>query len=98
MNREGYNPLLAAIADGDVAAVESFLQTPGINVDRVFTRDLRVPYTPLSRAIECNHKTIVELLLAHGAAVNGPDDDENTPLQHACNKDNANERYRKLTS
>ena len=33
MNREDYAPLFDDIKGGDLAAVESFLQTPGVDVD-----------------------------------------------------------------
>ena len=99
MNREDYNKLLlAAIGRGDVAAVESCLQTFDIDVDFIFDIGGKYVYelsTPLHLAIRCNHKTIVEVLLAHGAhqhaSVNGPVDACKTPLQEACDKDSVNE-------
>ena len=88
MNREDYYPLFDAIEGGDVAAVESFLQTPGVEVDFLFEMDEHGEMnlcTPLNWAILDDHKNIVEvLLLAHGAAVNGVDGADNTPLQEAC--------------
>ena len=60
MNREDYNPLIAAINGGDVAAVESFLQTPGIDVDFIFEAEYVYElYTPLNWAILYNRQTIV---------------------------------------
>ena len=85
-----YYPLIHAIEGGDVAAVESFLQTPGIDIDFSFVNEIR-RYTLLSWAILCKHKTIVEVLLAHGATVNGVLHVEQTPLQVACSFKNANE-------
>ena len=92
MNQEVYNPLIDAIEAGDVAAVESLLQTPGVDVDFIFvTGYVGYRYTPLLRAIHHYHKPIIEILLAHGAAVNGPLGAFMTPLQMACDEDNANE-------
>ena len=91
MNGGDYIPLLPAIANGDVAAVESFLQTPGVDVDFLFEGDEGYRYTPLNWAIHVNHQTIVEVLLAHGAAVNGPVGAYRTPLQMACAEDLVNE-------
>ena len=89
MNREDYIPLFEAIEGGDVAAFESFLQNPGVDVDFLLvTLHGRRRYTPLSWALRRNHQTIVEVLLAHGAAVNGPVGVFMTPLQEACVKDN----------
>ena len=99
MNEEDYDPLIDAIEDGDVAAVESFLQTPGVDVDFLFEmeEDEEIHLcTPLNWAIIYNHKAIVELLLAHGAAVNGPVGAEKTPLQEACGNDIVNEDIVKL--
>ena len=89
MNQQDYYPLIEAIEDGDVAAVESFLQIPGIYVDFLFDRD--DDYTALLLAIYLNRQTIVEVLLAHGAAVNGRVGAIRTPLQEACIQENANE-------
>ena len=96
MNTEHYHPLFDDIADGDVAAVESFLQTPDVDVDYLFEGDDEPLYPPLNWAIRCNHQTIVELLLAHGAAVNGPVGAYRTPLQQACERWTANEDIVKL--
>ena len=97
MNQEDYYPLVDAIKGGDLAPVESFLQTPGVDVDFLFEALYdRHRYTPLSRAIHFNHQTIVEVLLAHGAAVNGPVGATKTPLQQACAEKNANEDTVKL--
>ena len=93
MNEDGYHPLFDDILGGDVAAVESFLQTPGADVDFICIPHwyASIRYTPLNWAIEFNHKTIVEVLLAHGAVVNGPDDADKTPLQAAGDSDSVNE-------
>ena len=94
MNQEDYIPLFEALLGGDVAAVESFLQTPGIDVDFLFVirnaSGNEITYTPLTRAIRLNHQTIFEVLLAHGAAVNGPVGAFQTPLQMACDEDSVN--------
>ena len=89
MDEEDYAPLFDAIEEGDLAAVESFLQTPGVNVDSILEEiedeyDELVATTPLNWAIHHNHKTIVEVLLAHGASGNGRVGADNTPLQEAC--------------
>ena len=91
MNQEDYNPLIDAIEDGEVAAVESFLQTPDVDVDFIFGPRYEISrFTPLSRAIRLNRQTIFEVLLAHGAAVNGPVGAFQTPLQMACDEDSVN--------
>ena len=101
MDQEDYAPLFDAIEDGDLAAVESFLQTPGVDVD-IILEGVHDEYgdqnvdTPLNWAIDCNQKSIVEVLLDHGAAVNGVDGATETPLQVACNQDNADEEVIKL--
>ena len=99
---EDYTPLVDAIKGGDLAAVESFLQTPDVDVDFIvetvaYDRHInRHRYTPLSWAIHWNQKSIVELLLDHGAAVNGVDGVSKTPLQVACNSEHGNEEIVKL--
>ena len=55
-----------------------------------------LPSTSLNWAIIHDHKNIVEVLLAHGAAVNGVVGAEKTPLQAACEQDIANEDIVKL--
>ena len=97
MNQEDYVPFFDAIAGGDVAAVESFLQTPGVEVDFIYEIiDEAYLYTPLNLAVRHNHKNIVDLLLAHGASVNGPVHTFKTPLQMACEQDIANDDIIKL--
>ena len=98
MDDEDYVQLFDAITIGDLAEVESFLQTPGVDVDINIEEEYgeEDAYTPLIRAIGCNQKSIVEVLLAHGAAVNGVDSAESTPLQVACWQDNANKEIVKL--
>jgi ankyrin repeat protein len=90
MNQEDYIPLFNAIRDGDIAAVESFLQTPGVDVDFLSVRG-GSNYSPLNTAIRRNQKDIVEDFLAHGAAVNGPVGVSSTPLQQACSSSNESE-------
>ena len=97
MNAEDYAPFVEAIKGGDLAAVESFLQNPGVEVDFVFdVFNNNFMYTPLNWAIRWNQKSIVEVLLAHGAAVNGVDGADATPLQVACDSHNANEEIVKV--
>ena len=85
MNEEEYIPLLDAIKGGDVAAVEYFLQTLDIDVDSFFViSDEDYYFTALHWAIRHNQQTIVEVLLAHGASVNGPLGALMTPLQDAA--------------
>ena len=92
MNPQDYHPLIADIEDGDVAAVESFLQTLDIDVDFIFeVEDEGDRYTPLNWAIRHNQKAIVEVRLAHGAAANGPVGADKTPLQMACDRWTASE-------
>ena len=95
MNEEDYYPLMDAIEQKDVVAVESFLQTPGIDVDFV-SYTYREYYTPLNLAIHNHKENIVEVLLAHGAAVNGPDGAHITPLQQARDKETADENLVEL--
>ena len=83
MNTEAL--VLAAFRD-DLNEVQRILNdNPGIEVDTVDD----IGYTPLLAAISMNRKPIIELLLAHGAAVNGPVGAFVTPLQQACNSDTA---------
>ena len=85
MDEEDHYPLFEAIEDRDVAAVESFLQTPGIDVDiAIEACGFLLPL--LNWAIHLDQTDIVEVLLAHGAAVNGPVGAwiTPTPLQVAC--------------
>ena len=97
MDQEDYAPLFDAIEDGDLAEVESFLQTPGVDVDFVFeTQDDDDFSTPLNWAIRWNQKSIVELLLDHGAMVNAVDGADKTPLQVACNSEHGNEEIARL--
>ena len=78
MNTES---LFEAVESGDLAQVQRFLENnPGIEVDALGGGS----YTPLLWAILKKHKPIIELLLAHGAAVNGPVGAFATPLQWAC--------------
>ena len=102
MNREDYTPLVDAIKGGDLAAVESFLQTPDVDVDFIvetvaYDRHIDTyRYTPLSWAIRWNQKSIVELLVDHGAAVNGVDGADETPLQLVCYLGKQNEEIVKV--
>ena len=66
MNAES---LSQAVKSGDLAQVQRILKhNPNIEVDALgqYSR------TPLLRAIDKKQKPIIEVLLAHGAAVNGP--------------------------
>ena len=70
-----------AVESGDLAEVKRGLeQNPGIDVDSLNFHG----YTALIWCIRNAHKPIVEVLLAHGAAVNGPVGAPRTPLQEAC--------------
>ena len=78
MNAEA---LFQAVESGDLARVKRFLKhNPNINVDA----PNQYRSTPLLKAIRSKHKPIVEVLLAHGAAVNGLGDALVTPLHEAC--------------
>ena len=92
---EDYVPLFDAIKYGDIAAVESFLQTPGVHVDYAIGTDEGIFYSPLNWAIMNSHAPIVEVLLAHGAAVHGPGV-YRTPLQQACYEIKTNKDIVKL--
>ena len=73
--------LFQAVKSGDLAEVQRILKhNPNIDVDALNDGG----YTPFLRAIACSHIPIVEILLAHGAAVNGPVGALRTPLQRAC--------------
>ena len=73
--------LYRAAESGDLAEVQRILRdNPGIEVDAVNDYG----NTPLVIAVSEGHKDIVEVLLAHGAAVNGPVGARRTPLQGAC--------------
>ena len=73
--------LLQAVASGYFGEVQRILEhNPDIEVDALD----EYSYTTLIEAIWKNHKPIIELLLAHGAAVNGPVGAVCTPLQQAC--------------
>ena len=90
MDEEDNYPLLRTVWAGDVSALASFLQqNPGVDVDCLFEtgKTGKTPSTPLNWAIHHNHKAIVEVLLDHGAAVNGPRGAYMTPLQVACAED-----------
>ena len=78
MNTEA---LVHAAFLGDLNEVQRILNdNPGIEIDTVND----IGRTPLLAAISMNRKPIIELLLAHGAAVNGPVGAFATPLQWAC--------------
>ena len=70
--------LFQAVESGDLARVESLFLPP--EVDALDQHGS----TPLLKAIENGQKPIIECLLAHGAAVNGPVGAVETPLQQAC--------------
>ena len=74
--------LYGAIESGDLAEVQGMLKdNPGIEVDAV---DGNRDRYSLSIAISEGHKDIVEVLLDHGAAVNGPVGARYTPLHICC--------------
>ena len=81
--------LFRVVESGDLTRVRRFLENnPDIEVDALD----QSRYTPLLTAITHTRKTIVELLLAHGAAVNGPVGAPVTPLQRACNSGKSRHR------
>ena len=81
--------LFRAVKSGDLAGVERLLeQNPGIDVDALDNGRS----TALNRAIMNAHEPIIEVLLAHGAAVNGPVGARTTPLQRACYLSNTRSR------
>ena len=82
--------LLQAVESGDLAEVQRILKrNPDVDVDALRVDALRVMCTPLLKAIEKKHKPIIEVLLHHGAAVNGPVGPFTTPLQKACSSNRA---------
>ena len=74
--------LFQAVESGDLARVESLFLPPEVDVLNEYGS------TPLLGAIRNRHKPIIECLLAHGAAVNGPvgawRSPSRTPLQQVC--------------
>ena len=87
--------LFRAVESGDLAEVNRLLEKyPGINVDALNYDG----NTSLIWCIRNAHKPIVEVLLAHGAAVNGPVGARKTPLQQACYSDRATSRSAQIVS
>ena len=83
MNAES---LFEAVKSGDLAEVQRFLKrNPNIEVDALNG----FGSTSLLNAIAKNHEAIIEVLLAYGAAVNGPVGAYRTPLQMACESEKA---------
>ena len=82
--------LFQAVESGDLGEVQRILEhNPNVEVDALRVDAFYGTCTPLIVAIRNSHKTIVELLLAHGAAVNGPVGASRTPLLHACESNRA---------
>jgi ankyrin repeat protein len=80
--------LYKAVSRGDLAKVQRMLDyIPGIDVDAVNEDNI----APLQLAIEKKHTAIVEVLLDHGADVDGPVGARRTPLQQACLSHDGNE-------
>ena len=78
--------LYGAAESGDLFEVQRILKdNPGIEVDAVND----IGDTPLSIAVGRSYKDIIEVLLAHGAAVNGRVGARYAPLQKACFSDKA---------
>ena len=90
----GQLALMHAVHGCDLAGVERLLENnPDINVDIVYhvrgDEEIIDTYTALGVAIIENDIAIVEVLLAHGASVNGRDGVHRTPLQLACQSGNS---------
>ena len=82
-------PLFTAVESCDLAGVNRLLErNPGIDMD-VLDNNMN---TALNKAIMNDYKPIIEVLLARGAAVNGPVGAYYTPLQQACSLINARSR------
>ena len=75
--------LFQAVKSGDLAQVQRLFETPDVDALDQYSG------TPLLEAIQHSHTPIVEILLAHGAAVNGPVGAYRTPLQQACYSEKA---------
>ncbi|HEX5688691.1 MAG TPA: ankyrin repeat domain-containing protein [Roseiflexaceae bacterium] len=83
-NRYGGIAIIPAAERGHVEVVRELLTTSDIDVNHVN----KLGWTALLEAIVLSnggprHQQIVELLIAHGADVNLPDNEGVTPLQHA---------------
>lgn len=73
--------LHAACHDGDLQVIERLLRE---NPDAINQKSEQLGWTPLDRAVICQHASTVALLLSRGADPNvlsGPDD---TPLHYAA--------------
>ena len=84
VNRYGGTALIPAAEHGHVEVIEELLNDTTINVNHVNL----LGWTALMEAIVLNNgnpiqRTVVQLLIDHGADVNIPDNDNVTPLQHA---------------
>ena len=81
--------LFRAVWSYKVSRLQRFLEdNPGVDVDALGYMGA----TSLLHAIVKKRKPIVKVLLAHGAAVNGPVGARKTPLQEACSLSNARSR------
>ena len=84
VNHYGGTALIPAAEHGHVEVIEELLNDTTINVNHVNL----LGWTALMEAIVLNNgnpiqRTVVQLLIDHGADVNIPDNDNVTPLQHA---------------
>ncbi len=83
-NRYGGTALIPAAERGHVAVVEALLTHSDVDVNHINN----LGWTALLEAVVLSdgglrHQQIVQLLIAHGADINIPDQDGVTPLQHA---------------
>ncbi|KAE8443871.1 hypothetical protein EG329_001280 [Mollisiaceae sp. DMI_Dod_QoI] len=87
----GSRVLGIASANGDEAMVKLLLETDAVRVDgeysyevsaaaRIKVKEVRYSQTPLWRAAEGGHVSVVQLLLEHGADINVKDYFNRTPL------------------
>lgn len=80
---DGDAPLHQAARNGKAAAVRALLEAKA-NVNARTTDASGLGYTPAYLAAECNHTDTLQLLVAHGAAVNAANSYGETPLHVAC--------------
>jgi cytohesin len=72
-----------AVQNGDLKKVKALLKH---HPDLVFSKEAEYGFTPLHVAAASGYGDIAEFLLAHGADVNGRDNQEQTPLHLAAAK------------